>query len=594
MNRRWFISRANPDYIHYLSKAASISPILAQVLVKRGFKTPEDITDFLTPGLAKLTDPFELPHMKAAVERIKGAIKGNERVLVHGDYDTDGLTATSIMVHALRVMGLDARYFIPHRMIHGYGFNPSGVDVAKRIGAKLIITVDCGITSFAAAECARREGIDVIITDHHEPERRPREGGLQSVLPSQPPDVKDEFLLPDAVAVINPKLAKDPKLSALSGAGIAFKMVQAFAMDNALPVTTDDSLSLLDLAALGTLADVVPLTGENRIILKEGLRSMQRSHRPGIRSLLEVSGLREREVKSGLLSFTIVPRINASGRMGDASDVMTLFLSDSEGEALSIAERLDSLNAERQRIEEEVYQEALSQLNRKGHDAAIVLYNKDWHAGVTGIVASRIAEEFFRPTFVFSGEDTTARGSVRSIPPFDVYQGLSACSDLLLSFGGHRQAAGVKLDVSHIPLFEERINAIVRTSLSEEDFIPMVEIDAEVFLLEVTNGLIKEFSALEPLGFGNPEPLLGARELAFQNPRVVGKNHLKMTLRQAHGRQRSLSMDAIGFSMGKYLPHLDSTTSLDAAFTPMINEWNGNRYLQLNLKALRPSPSLQG
>jgi single-stranded-DNA-specific exonuclease len=592
MNRRWFISRANPDFIRYLSKAVSVSPILAQILVRRGFKSPGDITDFLTPGLAKLSDPYELPYMKVAVERIKGALRGNERVLVHGDYDADGLTAASIMVHALRAMGLDVHYFIPNRMIHGYGFNVTGVDVAKKIGAKLIITVDCGIASFTAAEYAGKEGIDVIITDHHEPERRSREGRLTSLLPGQPSDTGDDFLLPNAIAVVNPKLGKDPRLFVLSGAGVAFKMVQAFAMDDSLPVTTDDSLSLIDLAALGTLADVVPLTGENRIILKEGLRSMQPSVRPGIRSLIEVSGAGKREVRSGLLSFTLVPRINASGRMGDARDVMTLFLSDSEGETLSIAERLDALNAERQRIEEEVYQEALSQLNRKGYDTAIVLYNQDWHAGVTGIVASRIAEEFFRPTFVFSGEDSVARGSVRSIPSFDVYQGLSACSDLLLSFGGHRQAAGVKLSVSHIPLFEERINTVVRASLSEEDFIPSVEIDAEVFLLEVTNGLIKEFSLLEPLGFGNPEPLLGARDLAFQNPRIVGKNHLKMTLRQTHGKQRSLSMNAIGFSMGKFLPHLDSATSLDAAFTPIINEWNGNRYLQLHLKALRPSPLL--
>jgi single-stranded-DNA-specific exonuclease len=594
MNRRWFINRANPEYIRYLSKASSISPILAEVLIKRGFKTPGDITDFLTPGLTKLTDPYGVPHMKVAVERIKAALKGNERVLVHGDYDTDGLTAASIMVHALRVMGLDAHYFIPNRMIHGYGFNPASVNLAKKIGAKLIITVDCGITSFAASAYAREEEIDVVITDHHEPERRHRENDPQPIRSAQPSDTKDEFLLPDAVAVVNPKLGNNPRLSTLSGAGIAFKMVQAFAMDNDLPITVDDSLSLLDLAALGTLADVVPLTGENRIILNEGLRTIRRSHRPGIRSLLEVSGLREREVRSGLLSFTIVPRINASGRMGDARDVITLFLSDSEGETLSIAERLDALNVERQRIEEEVYQEALSQLNRRGYDAAIVLYNKGWHAGVTGIVASRIAEEFFRPTFVFSVEETTARGSARSIPPFDVYQGLSACSDLLLSFGGHRQAAGVKLNVSHMSLFEERINTIVRTSLSGEDFIPTVEIDAEVSLLEVTNNLIKELSALEPLGFGNPEPLFGARDLAFRNPRVVGKNHLKMTLRQVQGKQRSLSMNAIGFSMGKYLPHLDNATTLDAAFTPMINEWNGSKYLQLSLKALRPSPPLQG
>jgi len=574
MNRRWLIKKTNQEYTLYLSKAASISPVLAQVLINRGIKTPGDVKDFLSPGITSLSDPFELPDMSAAVERIKAALRLNERVLVHGDYDTDGLTATAIMVHALKAIGMDVHYFIPNRMTHGYGFNAPSVDVAQKLGAKLIITVDCGITAFDAAASAKEKGIDVIITDHHEPALR-QESGVRS----------QEFLLPEAVAVVNPKISNlKSQISNLSGAGVAFKVVQALAMDDALPFSVDDSLTLLDLTALGTLADVVPLTGENRIILREGMRHIQNAHRRGIKSLIAVSGLQEKKLRAGTLSFTLVPRINASGRMGDSGDVISLFLSNSDEETLSIAEKLDRTNSERQRIEEDTYQEALSQLREKGYDAAVVLSGKGWHAGVIGIVASRIMEECFRPAFIFTLEDGIAKGSARSIPAFDLYNGLSACSDLLISFGGHRQAAGVKLKESDIPRFEEKINAVVRDALHADDFTPTIEIDTEVVLYDVNAGLVRELSLLEPLGSGNPEPLLGARRLDVLNPKVVGKNHLKMRL-----KQKALSFDAIGFDMGDFIEHLGSSISVDAAFTPTINEWNGNKYLQLNLKACRPS-----
>jgi single-stranded-DNA-specific exonuclease len=278
-----------------------------------------------------------------------------------------------------------------------------------------------------------------------------------------------------------------------------------------------------------------------------------------------------------------VPRINAAGRIGDAGDVIPLFLSDSAEETSSIADGLDRINTERQRIEEEVYQEALSQVNEKGYDAAIVLYSKGWHMGVIGIVASRIAEEFYRPAFVFSIKDDVAKGSVRSVPGFDLCKGLSGCRDILIAFGGHKQAAGVSLYASNLPAFEERINRIVKDSLEREDFIPTIEIDAEVALSEVNAGLIRELSMLEPLGYGNPEPLLGARKLGILNPRIVGNNHIKMKL-----KQKSSSVDAIGFAMGSIFESL-STTSLDAVFTPTINEWNGSKYLQLNLTAFRAS-----
>ena len=571
MNRRWLIKRTNPDYTLYLSNAASISSVLAKVLINRGIRTPGEVKDFFSGGITNLSDPFELPGMSAAVARIKAAFHRNETVLVHGDYDTDGLTATSIMVHALRAMGMDVHYFIPNRMTDGYGFNPPSVDFAGKRGAKLIITVDCGITAFDAVAASKEKGMDVIITDHHEPARKSA--------------VNDEFLLPDAVAVVNPKLnTQNPALSVLSGAGIAFKVVQALAMDDALPLSGDDSLSLLDLAALGTLADVVPLTGENRIILREGMRHIQDAHRRGIRSLIEVSGLRDRELRAGLLSFSLVPRINASGRIGDSGEVINLFLSDSDEETLSIAEKLDRTNTERQRIEEETYQEALAQLREKGHDAAVVLAGKGWHAGVIGIVASRIMEKCYRPTFILTLENGVAKGSARSIPAFDLYNGLSACSNLLITFGGHRQAAGLKLKESDIARFEEKMNAVVRDTLQADDFMPTIEIDTEVALYDVNTGLVRELSLLEPLGSGNPEPLLGARRLDVLNPKVVGKNHLKMRL-----KQRALSFDAIGFDMGSLIEHLSSSLPVDAAFAPTINEWNGNKYLQLNLKACRPS-----
>lgn len=580
MNRRWLISRTNPELVNYLSKAASISPVLARILINRGLKNTTEIDAFLNAGLSCLSDPYELPDIKAAVDRVKKALAGNERVLVAGDYDADGLTATAIMVYALRMTGLEVCYFIPDRVIHGYGFNPPAVDAAKTLGAKLIITVDCGITSFDTAAYARQKGIDVIITDHHEPlEKKSSEVGVPSS------EENKDFIIPEAVAVINPKLqTQSSKLSNLSGAGVAFKFVQALAREHELGLTEDVCMSLLDLVALGTVADFVPLLGENRIFVKEGLRYIHEAQRPGIRALKQVSGLDGKNLKAGLLSFTMVPRINAAGRMGDAGDVVELFLTASVDEALSIAERLNAANSERQKIELEIYQEAVAQLNRKGYDASIVLWGKGWHIGVLGIVAARLAEEFCRPVFVLSIEDDIAKGSARSVASFDIHKGLSACAEALIAFGGHKQAAGLKLHASNLPAFEERINNIVKAELKNEDFIAALQIDAPLNLTEISFELIAEMSRLAPFGYGNPEPLFGAKKLEALYPKIVGRNHLKMRL-----KQDSTSLDAIGFDMGKMIENLNYSASMDAAFTPTVNEWNNGQYLQLNLKALRNS-----
>lgn len=505
----------------------------------------------------------------------------------------DGLSATAIIFRALTMLGIDCSYFIPHRMEHGYGFNLSSLEEAKQTGAKLIITVDCGITSFETVSLSKKEGIDVIITDHHEPVVKNEDVKLrryedENLITSQFPNFStSRFLLPDALAIVNPKISNlQSPVSHLSGAGVAFKIVQALAMSASGGSNSPFSIhDFLDLAALGTIADVVPITDENRVIVKEGLKLLENGTGPGLMALKSVSGIEKRGLKTGLLLFTIIPRINAAGRISDSRRVVQLLITDSEDEAIEIASWLDKLNSERQEIEEVIYQEALVKLNKKGISPAIVLSSEGWHRGVIGIVASKIAEFFCRPTFIVSTEGEIARGSARSIPSFDIYKGLTHCKEFLTDFGGHKQAAGFKLKSEDIVSFEEKMNRIVNESLDNEDFIPALEIDASVNLSDITFNFLRELDMLEPFGFGNPEPRLGSKGLEVLNPRVVGNNHLKMKL-----KQRSCSLDTIGFDMAEFIDKLEVSTTIDAVFTPFINEWEGGRYLQLNLKAFRPSP----
>lgn len=587
MHRRWLVNKTNPDYIKYLSKAASISPVLAQILINRGIKTLGEIDSFLNPRMSLLSDPFDIDGIKTAADRILSAAKRGEKVLVHGDYDVDGLSATAIILRTLKTLGICCSSFIPHRMKHGYGFNLSSLKEAKQTGASLIITVDCGITSFEATAQCRKEGIDIIITDHHEPAVRevaeppmppPQEGRVREGVAG------DNFLLPDAFAVINPKVSGLQSPSAnLSGSGVAFKLAQALAMSagyDSEAVIYD----LLDLAALGTMADFVPLTGENRLIVKEGLKLIENGRRPGLQALKTVSNIDGKAIKSGLLLFTIIPRINAAGRISDSNNVPNLLLTDSESEAIEIALWLDKLNTERQRIEEEVYQQALSILKNKGLSPVVVLFSEGWHRGVIGIVASRITEEFFRPAILLSVEGNIARGSARSIPSFDIFRALAGSKKFLKKFGGHKQAAGLELESRDISSFEECVNRIANEMLTESDFVPSLGIDADVDLSDISFNLTREFEMLEPFGSGNPAPLLGSKRLEVLFPKIVKENHLKMKL-----RQKDQSLDAIGFYMASFLEKLSVSTTVDAVYTPLVNEWDGVRNLQLNLKALRPS-----
>jgi len=576
MRRRWLVNRTNPEYVRYLSRAASISPVLAQIFINRGIKTSEEIRSFLNPHISQLSDPFDIGGMKEAVDRIMTAIRNGERILVHGDYDADGVSAAAIMLLALKILGADCHSFIPNRMEHGYGFTPQSVKAAKKKGVSLIMTVDCGITSSEAAGLCRREGIDVIVTDHHEPLRNLPSGA------GNKESGEEDFLLPDALAIINPKIS-DPASPAsnLSGAGIALKVAHALAMASGSRFSVRD---FFDLAAIGTMADVVPLTGENRIIVREGLQLIESGARPGLRALKKVAEIDGKEMKSGLVLFTLIPRINAAGRLSDSGRALDLLLADSEDQAIDKAVWLNDINSQRQQIEEKVYKEAVSLLSHRKIDPVIVLSSEGWHRGVIGIVASRIAEEFYRPAVILSSEGAISRGSARSIPAFDLYQALSTCRKFLKAFGGHKQAAGLELESRSISAFAKHMNRLAGEMLTEGDFVPSLEIDADVDLTDISFNLTKEFEMLEPFGFGNPAPLLGCKGLEVLHARIVKDHHLKMKL-----RQKNRSIDAIGFSMAPDLEKLGAANIIDAVFVPAVNEWGGLKCLQLNLKAVRPS-----
>lgn len=555
MHRRWLVKRTNDEFLESFSKSASISRPFAQILINRGIKEPDSVRRFLSPSLNDLHDPFLLNDMDKAMERLKKAIDKGETIFICGDYDADGITATSILLFAFRRLGVNTCYHIPNRITEGYGISKKGIDKAMACGARLIITADCGISSIKEIEDITSSGIDVIVTDHHEP--------LE--------------ILPPAIAVINPH-RKDSTypFKELSGVGVAFKLIQALSQ-------TSDIMEYLDLVTIGTVADSVPIIDENRVIVMHGVNLLNDSCRVGINALKESSGIK-RKMNSGMLSYTIIPRINAAGRMDDAGDVVELFLTDDEGYAKEMADMLEELNKKRQGIETEVYQSALDMIEHERLESAIVLSNPSWHQGVMGIVASRLVEEFYRPVILFSLNGNIAKGSARSIPPFHIYKGIERCSELLIGYGGHSQAAGIKLLVDNLPVFKERINNIVKETLTPDDLIPVLQIDAGVRLSEVNSNLINELALLEPFGEGNREPLFGAKGVEIAGYRVVGNGHLKMMT-----RQKGVSIDAIGFNMGGLIEILESATTFDIVFTPFINEWNGTKVLQLSLKAIRPS-----
>jgi single-stranded-DNA-specific exonuclease len=550
---RWVVSRTNREYLQYLAAGAGISPALAQILINRKISTPEDAERFLKGSTDDLRDPFLLAGMDRAVARIRRAAESGEMVVIHGDYDVDGLTSTAIMMESLRTIGVNARFIIPNRLTDGYGLSESSVRRAASLGARLIVTVDCGISAVGEVGLANSLGMDVVITDHH----------------SQTGE------LPDAVAVVNPhRTGSDYPFSDLAGAGVAWKVAEALA-------GRARAMEWIDLAAMGTVADVVPLLDENRVIVRAGLLAMNVAPRPGVRALLQVAGAADKPVTGTTIGFALGPRMNAAGRLGDAAPVVDLLRTEREDQALAIAGFLHENNRQRQEIEAELLKSARAMIDPADNGVAVA-YAEGWHHGVLGIAAARLADEFSRPVILLSVENGLAKGSGRSIPPFDLTGALSRCADMLVGFGGHHQAAGVRIQTGRIDEFRARMSAILAAELDGKPYLPSLRIDAAVSLSEVSYALAREIAMLEPFGCGNPEPVLGCKGVEPQEFRIVGKNHLKMRLRQGLS-----TLDSIGFDMGGDAVRLQDAGLIDAAFTPQLNEWNGRVSVQLNLKGVR-------
>jgi single-stranded-DNA-specific exonuclease len=562
---RWRLAPA-PDHAAAgaLADALNLPPPLAALLVQRGHATPELARAFLRPDLATLSDPFTLAGMAEAVDVIVGAVRDGRSILVHGDYDVDGQCATALLVRTLAAAGASVHGFVPNRIRDGYDFGPAGLREAERVGAHLILTCDCGITAVETVAAARAAGLDVVVTDHHLP----------------------GTVLPAASAVVNPQRADDESgLGILCGTGIAFKLAQALAEPLELPVNF--SWHLLDLVALATVADVVPLVGENRVLVKHGLRLLPSSRWPGVRSLLRAAGVTGSEVRAGQVGFTVAPRLNAAGRIAEASDGLRLLLTDDPAEAEALAQRLEQLNRQRQAIDQEMLEQALAQVERHYADPevhrAIVLAGAGWHPGVVGIVASRVVERFGRPTFLIGTEGAIGKGSGRSIPDFDLHAALVSCGDLLERYGGHRMAAGLTIRTERVEAFRERFNAVASLTLDPADLGPEQRVDLELARGDLSDDLERWGRHLEPCGMGNPAPVYGMRRARLAATRTVGTNHLKATLDTG-----DRAIDAIAFNWADRADGLDGI-AVDVAFRLERNEWNGRSSLQARVLSLAPA-----
>ena len=565
-NSKQWVERPGDGEAHSrLMGALGLQPATASVLINRGIRTPEAARSFLDPSVSDLIDPLRLNAMDRAVSRIRAAIRRSECVVIYGDYDVDGVTATTLYLDHFKRQGLEAGFYIPDRLREGYGLNEAAIRALHDRGTTLLITADCGTTSVEEIRRARSLGMDVIVTDHHE--------------------VPDE--LPPATALLNPKRedAGYPE-KGLCTAGLTYKVIQALTGS----VPSDG----LDLVALGTIADVSPMTGENRYLVKEGLKQLTEGRRPGIRALKEAAGLPEAPVKAGTVGFTLAPRINASGRLTDAGEAVRLLTTPSPDEARRIAQSLNLQNRQRQEIEEKILAEACARVDSEvdfQNDGCIVLASRGWHPGVVGIVAARLVERYYRPAVLLAiDSDGLAKGSARSIAGFHLVDGLRRCGEVLIRFGGHYSAAGLTLREERIPALRERLSSVARESLKPDDLLPKQYIDASVEWEELTPGLVGELESLAPFGPANPEPTLLLRGLIPVGPRIVGANHLKFSVRKRPGGSGSPSgalVDAIGFRMGDRMGLFRNGAALDLAFTPERNIWQGRERLQLRVKDLR-------
>jgi single-stranded-DNA-specific exonuclease len=562
---RWCMRKGNDDIRDLLIKELGISSILSRILMSRDIINSDDARRYLSPSLHDLHNPFLMQDMKKAVDRLVHALYQKEKIMIYGDYDADGITSVVVLLRFLRQIHKDVSYYIPDRISEGYGLNIDAIDRLRSNGIGLIITVDCGISDYEQIKYARQLGIDTIILDHHEISNT----------------------IPEAVAAVNPN-RKDCRFpfKHLAAVGIVFNFLialrsvlrsEGFWKNTIYPNLRD----YLDLVALGTIGDIAPLVDENRILVKIGLDLMTEDRRIGISALKKVAGVEHQIIDSAKASFCLIPRINAAGRIASATGAVELLMADNPVDADELAKKLDGFNRKRQALEKTIFNELLEQVGdiySAGEIGPLVFASPNWHPGVIGIVASRMVDRFGRPAMLISLKDGIGKGSGRSVADFNIYEGLKRCQSLLISYGGHRYAAGISIREEDIEKFSALLKSVVNEKNSETDFSVCTVIDTECNLTDINHELLAQFEKLAPYGSKNPEPILCVKNVNITSPAVVGNNHLKMRV-----NSDGVSRNSIWFSNGQFIQDLTKGT-LDIVFTPQINNWNGSTDIQLKMK----------
>lgn len=571
IEKKWIVKPAGDvEIVQRLAQELSVDKVLASLLVQRGVTTFEEAHAFFRPRLEHLHDPFLMKDMDKAVHRIEQAIANKERIMIYGDYDVDGTTAVSLVYSFLnKIYPKHVEYYIPDRYSEGYGISYKGIDTAKEHGASLIIVLDCGIKANEKIAYAKTKGIDFIVCDHH-----------------LPGDV-----IPDAVAVLDPKRPDcGYPFTDLSGCGVGFKLLQAYCTSNDIPHT--DIYPLLDLLAVSIASDIVPVTGENRILAFYGLKQLNENPRKGLKAIIKLSGLEHHQIGIDDIVFKIGPRINAAGRMESGRAAVDLLTSQSEESAMGFGQTINVHNNDRKNIDRHITQQAIAMVEGNGPELekkATILYNPDWHKGVIGIVASRLIESFYRPTIVLTNSNGFITGSARSIPGFDLYQAIESCADLLENFGGHMYAAGLTLKESNLPMFRQRFEEIASKNITEDMMIPQVDIDSPLDFKQITPKFFRILKQFQPFGPGNMSPVFLTQNVYDNgNGRAVGQGggHLKLELIQENEPYRPIS--AIAFNQSEYFEHLNSGNPADVCYSIAENYYRGIANIQLRIKDIKP------
>lgn len=574
---KWIYNSVDKNLIEETAYKHNMPKPVAELMLKKGISSPDDIENFFNGSLKSLRNPFEISDMEKAAERIAKAVMNHERICIYGDYDVDGITATALLYIFLMQCGANVSYYIPNRLEEGYGLNKEAVKEIAARKTNLIITVDCGISAVQEVLEASIHGMDIIITDHHQPSKE---------LPVA------------AYAIINPMREDDTYPNkTLAGVGVAFKTVMAlrFVLKkyDFFKQEVPNIRNLLDIVTLGTIADVMPLVDENRIFVRHGLELMSGENvRIGIDELKKtVENLSaSKKMKTSNIGFQLAPRINAMGRMASSEKSFKLLVTQNRSEAKQLALELDNENKYRQMIERDILQQTYDLIEKNQYaelQSGLVIASDNWHPGVIGIVASRVVDKYFKPTVILTEDNGVYKGSARSIPGFHLYDGLSSLSDILISFGGHKYAAGVKLEKKNLEEFRNRFNEVVKTSLKEEDFIPEIYIDAEIDSKDITNEVMQWLEKLEPYGQGNKEPVFFMKKVfKYQVETFVGKNfnHLKCVF-----EKNGLIFEAIGHNMKEYKSLMAENDKFDILFSLVHNTWKNTKVIQLNLKDIKKS-----